>query len=90
VETRDFAAGETVQVAFDLDMALLDGEYELGADVVATDFGHYYDRLERAMSFAVLSNDGAKGLADLNAQIRIGANGVSETPRRSESQVKAY
>jgi hypothetical protein len=42
------------------------------------------------MSFAVLSNDGAKGLADLNAQIRIGANGVSETPRRSESQVKAY
>jgi ABC-type polysaccharide/polyol phosphate transport system ATPase subunit len=90
IETRDFAAGETVQVAFDLDMALLDGEYELGADVVATDFGHYYDRLERAMSFAVLSNDGAKGLADLNAQIRIGASSVTEPSMRNESQVKAY
>lgn len=32
----------------DLDVALLDGEYELGADVIATDFGHYYDRIERA------------------------------------------
>jgi ABC-type polysaccharide/polyol phosphate transport system ATPase subunit len=90
IETRDFAGGETVQVAFDLDMALLDGEYELGADVVATDFGHYYDRLERAMSFAVLSNDGAKGLADLNAQIRIGASSVTEPTARKESQVKAY
>lgn len=69
LETPSFAAGEMCQVQFVLDMALLDGEYEIGVDVAATDFSHYYDRLERAMTFAVLGDETAKGLADLNARI---------------------
>jgi lipopolysaccharide transport system ATP-binding protein len=89
IETRDFAAGEHVQVAFDLSTPLLEGEYELGADVVATDFGHYYDRLERAMSFAVLSSEGAQGIADLEARIRIGATPMTGQVKRSERQVEA-
>jgi ABC-type polysaccharide/polyol phosphate transport system ATPase subunit len=72
MQTRDFAAGERAQVAFDLDMVLLDGEYELGADIAATDFGHYYDRMERALSFAVMGDETSQGIADLNARIRIG------------------
>jgi ABC-type polysaccharide/polyol phosphate transport system ATPase subunit len=90
IETRDFDAGERVQVAFELDMALLDGEYEIGADVVATDFGHYYDRMERAMSFAVISDDVAKGLADLSAQIRVVAITPADPANDVEGQVKAY
>lgn len=69
LETPSFAAGEMGQVQFALDMALLDGEYEIGVDVAATDFSHYYDRLERALTFAVLGDEAAKGLADLNARI---------------------
>jgi ABC-type polysaccharide/polyol phosphate transport system ATPase subunit len=78
IETPDFAAGERAQVDFNLDMALLDGEYELGADVASTDFSHYYDRMERAMAFAVIGDDAAKGLADLNAQIRVRAMGIAD------------
>jgi ABC-type polysaccharide/polyol phosphate transport system ATPase subunit len=90
IETRDFDAGERVQVAFELDMALLDGEYEIGADVVATDFGHYYDRMERAMSFAVISDDVAKGLADLSARIRVVAITPADPAKNVEGQVRAY
>jgi energy-coupling factor transporter ATP-binding protein EcfA2 len=71
IETRDFAAGERASVVFDLNMVLLDGEYEMGVDIAQTDFSHYYDRVERALAFAVIGNDGAKGLADLRASIRI-------------------
>lgn len=79
-----------MQVAFDLDMALLDGEYELGADVVATDFGHYYDRMERAMAFAVMGDDSAKGLADLKAQVRLSETSTSAAAHHAEGPVKAY
>jgi ABC-type polysaccharide/polyol phosphate transport system ATPase subunit len=71
IETRNFVAGERASVVFDLNMVLLDGEYELGVDIAQTDFSHYYDRVERALAFAVIGNDGAKGLADLQALIRV-------------------
>jgi hypothetical protein len=71
MEMRDFAAGEHVQVQFALDMVLLDGEYELGADIAATDFGYYYDRMERAIAFAVMGDEAAQGVADLNARIQV-------------------
>jgi len=70
LETPDYAAGEQCRVEFVVQMALLDGEYEIGVDVAATDFSHYYDRLERALAFAVLGDEQAKGLADLDARIR--------------------
>jgi hypothetical protein len=90
IETRDFEPDDRVQVAFDMNMGLLDGEYELGADVVATDFGHYYDRMERAMSFAVIGDDGAKGLADLKVQIRLAPTSHTIRVQHSEGHVKAY
>jgi ABC-type polysaccharide/polyol phosphate transport system ATPase subunit len=70
LQTPDFRAGERVRVQFELDMMLLDGEYELGVDIASTSFSHYYDRVERAMAFAMLGREGAKGVADLNAQVR--------------------
>ena len=39
--------------------------------MIATDFSHYYDRLERAMSFWVQGGAGAQGLVDLGVAIAI-------------------
>jgi len=84
IRTPNFAAGEHCCVEYSLEMPLLDGEYELGVDVISTDFSHYYDRLERAMGFWVKSDDGAQGLVDLNAKvafkkIALNGNGVGDT-----------
>lgn len=69
--TPDFAAGEQCQVVYTLDLPLLEGEFELGVDVIAADFSHYYDRLERALSFWVQSGTAAQGLVDLQATITL-------------------
>lgn len=79
LEMPDFRAGEQIVVRFELEITLLDGEYELGADIAATSFSHYYDRLERAMSFAVVGHEGAQGVADLKAHVRLVPVFVSET-----------
>ncbi len=71
LETPCFAAGEQCRVVYDLTMPLLDGEFELGVDIAAEDFSHYYDRLERALSFWVQGGKGAQGLIDLGARIDI-------------------
>ena len=54
-----------------LDMALLDGEYELGVDIASADLSHYYDMFERAIGFWVKSSDGAQGLVDLGVRVTI-------------------
>ena len=71
IQTPNFVAGERCQVEFTLNLSVLEGEYELGVDIVASDFSHYYDRLERAMGFWVKSSNGAKGLVDLEAKVTI-------------------
>jgi len=71
LETPCFAAGEECRVEYDLELPLLDGEFELGVDIAASDFSHYYDRLERALSFWVQGGKGAQGLVDLAARIDI-------------------
>lgn len=71
METPCFTAGEECRVEYELQLPLLDGEFELGVDVAAADFSHYYDRLERALSFWVQGSKGAQGLIDLGAAIEI-------------------
>lgn len=71
LETPCFDAGEECQVEYTLDLPLLNGEFELGVDIAEADFSHYYDRLERALSFWVQGGKGAQGLVDLDAQIAI-------------------
>ena len=78
IQTPNFFAGERCCVEFILNIPLLENEYQLGADVIASDLSHYYDRIERGMSFWVEGFDGAKGLVDLNARVaikKITANG---------------
>ena len=78
IKTPDFAAGDHCRVEFTLSLPLLTGSYELGVDIAASDLSHFYDCMERAVGFAVVGPDHAKGLVDLQADIgikRIVANG---------------
>jgi ABC-type polysaccharide/polyol phosphate transport system ATPase subunit len=70
-QTPQFTAGERCRVEFKLRLPLLNGEYLVSVDVAASDFSHYYDQMERALSFWVKSSNGAKGLVDLAAAITI-------------------
>jgi hypothetical protein len=70
IGTPDFSAGERCRVVFLIVLHLLDGEYQLGVDIASAGFSHYFDRLERAMGFWVKGTDGAKGLADLEADVK--------------------
>jgi ABC-type polysaccharide/polyol phosphate transport system ATPase subunit len=78
IQTPNFCAGERCRVKFILGLPLLDGEYLLSVDVAASDFSHYYDQMERALSFYIISSDGAKGLANLAATVRIERLGAAE------------
>jgi ABC-type polysaccharide/polyol phosphate transport system ATPase subunit len=71
IETPDFKKGDQVHVDFSINVCLLPGYYELGADITSSDLTHYYDRLESAMGFSVIDSSGAKGLADLSAKVNI-------------------
>lgn len=69
VETPCFRAGDQVRAEFHVKMPLLEGNYDLGTDLVSADLRHFYDRLERALGFWVRSSDGSKGLVNLDAQV---------------------
>jgi ABC-type polysaccharide/polyol phosphate transport system ATPase subunit len=71
IATPDFAAGERCRVRFRWRVALLDGTYELGADLTAPDLTHFYDRMERALSFSVTAGSGAEGLVELGAVVSV-------------------
>jgi ABC-type polysaccharide/polyol phosphate transport system ATPase subunit len=71
LETPSFSANTRSCVQFKINTFLLDGEYQLGVDVAASDFSHYYDRMESALSFWVKGTNSAQGLADLQAKFYI-------------------
>lgn len=71
INTPDFEAGERCRVEFDLALRLVGGAYEVSVDIAAATFTHYYDRLDRALGFAVIGADGAKGLANLEARVAV-------------------
>lgn len=78
IQTPNFSAGERCRIEFGLQLSLLDGEYELGTDVATADFSHYYDRLERALSFYVEGSNEAKGIADLGIKVKFHSLDPSE------------
>lgn len=71
IVTPSFRAGECCSVTFEINVPLLDGSYELGVDVTASDLSSYYDRMERALAFEVTGRDYLRGLVDLDANIQI-------------------
>jgi lipopolysaccharide transport system ATP-binding protein len=71
MQTPSFRAGERCTVTFEINVPLIDGGYELGVDVTASDLSSYYDRMERALAFEVTGRDYLRGLVDLDAHIQI-------------------
>ncbi len=69
IETPVFFGGERCRVVFTIAVPLLEGQYLLGADIASQDLSHYYDRIERALDFAVKGNDQARGLVDLRSKV---------------------
>ncbi len=69
IQTPNFSAGDRCQVKFMINLPLLDGQYELGADIASPNLSHYYDRMERAMMFWVQNSNGAKGIVDLETKV---------------------
>ena len=67
--TPVFKAGERCRIEYELDLPLLEGTYELGVDITPSDMSHFYDCVERALTFTVVGARGAKGLVDLGAQV---------------------
>jgi lipopolysaccharide transport system ATP-binding protein len=79
VDTPRFMAGERCQVEFKMNLPLLDGNYDLGVDIAASDLSHFHDRLERALSFYVKGPKSAQGLVDLEAEVafkKVSTNGA--------------
>jgi lipopolysaccharide transport system ATP-binding protein len=79
IDTPDYHAGERGRVVYTLRAHLLDGTYELGADIASNDLKTYLDRVERAFSFEVRNDSGARGMADLGARVEFRAPVLPET-----------
>ena len=71
IRTPNFYAGDSCRIVYNLNLPLLEGEYELGVDIAASDFSHFYDCLERAFGFSIIGSDGAQGLVNLEAKVAI-------------------
>ena len=80
IVTPTFAAGERCRVEYALQMPLLEGSYELGIDIASADLTHFYDCLERALTFSVVGAKGAEGVVDLGATIAINKIAAPESP----------
>ncbi|MBV6451612.1 MAG: Vitamin B12 import ATP-binding protein BtuD [Anaerolineales bacterium] len=78
IENSSFQPGERCQVEFEMDMCLLDGEYEVGADIAASNLSHLYDSMERALGFSIAGTPEAKGMANLNAKFHVIRAGETE------------
>lgn len=71
IQTPDFSPGDRCRLEYSLNLPLLEGQYELGVDIAASDFSHFYDFMERAFGFSIVGSDGAQGLVDLDATVAI-------------------
>jgi ABC-type polysaccharide/polyol phosphate transport system ATPase subunit len=79
LETPDFASGEKYRVEYDLNMPLLSGTYEVSVDIASSNLSHFYDYLERAMTFSVVGTNAAQGLVDLDAKITFTKSSENKT-----------
>lgn len=69
LRTPDFSQGDRYKIGFSLVMPLLNGTYEVSVDIVSKDLRYFYDFIERALSFSIVSPNGAQGLVNLGAAI---------------------
>jgi lipopolysaccharide transport system ATP-binding protein len=70
-------AGQRYCIEFRIQLPLLDGQYELGVDAASSNLSHYYDRLERALTFTIRDDTGARGIVDLGAKVSVAQSVLS-------------
>lgn len=66
-----FKANSRAQVEFTMRLNLVAGTYQLGVNMAYQDLTRYYDRMDRALDFVVSGGNGARGVANLEAQLEI-------------------
>lgn len=67
--TPDFHPGDRYKIEFAINLPLLNGTYEVSVDIVSSDLSHFYDYMERALAFSVISSKQSQGLVDLGTSI---------------------
>lgn len=69
IDTPNYTAGEQGKVEYNVKLNLVEGVYNIGADLASHDLSCYVDRVEQAMGFAIVNGSGAKGIADLETVV---------------------
>ncbi|MEM9773167.1 MAG: ABC transporter ATP-binding protein [Chloroflexota bacterium] len=72
IDTPSYKAGEQGKVEYKVRLNLVEGVYNVGADLASHDLSCYIDRVEQAMGFAIVNGTGAKGIADLQTAVSFG------------------
>lgn len=71
IKTPSLTTGTKHTVQFKLKLNLAPGTYQLGVNMAYHDLSKYYDRIDRALDFVVTSQDGSRGISNLQAQFDI-------------------
>jgi lipopolysaccharide transport system ATP-binding protein len=71
VKTGRFAPGGSHRFRWSMACHLLPGRYFLGVDLARADLMGYHDRKQYALPFEVVGNSGARGVANLSADLAI-------------------
>lgn len=67
IPTPDFGKNTSAVIEFPLNLSLSAGTYQLGVNLAYKDLSRYYDRIDRALDFVIVSKSGSRGFADLQA-----------------------
>jgi len=71
INTPIIQANKDLIIDFPLELNLSSGTYQLGVNLAYKDLSRYYDRIDRALDFVVVSSNGSRGISDLKAKIKI-------------------
>jgi hypothetical protein len=71
IKTGSYLANNTYVFKWSLECNLLPGRYYLGVDLARGDLTGYYDDLDYGLPFEVVGESGARGIADLKAELSV-------------------
>jgi len=71
IKTPNFEANTTATIEFPIELNLSSGTFQLGVNLAYKDLSRYYDRIDRALDFVIVSSNGSRGISDLKAKIEI-------------------
>lgn len=87
IETPSFKAGDAGRAEYKIKLNILEGTYDIGVDMASHDLDCYIDRIERAMGFAVVNGDGAKGIADMQPAFNFSTTGQTKDDKTIKDEL---